>query len=55
MALYAIGDLHLSLSTNKLMEKFGEIWKDHIKTIIRFCLLRNIAGKKYGKSERTLV
>ena len=27
MALYAIGDLHLSLSSNKSMEVFGPAWK----------------------------
>lgn len=37
MALYAIGDLHLSLSTNKPMEKFGQIWEGHIKKIEENC------------------
>lgn len=30
MALYAIGDLHLSLSVNKSMEVFGEAWRDYV-------------------------
>ena len=29
MALYAMGDLHLSLSVNKSMEVFGPAWKDY--------------------------
>ena len=33
MALYAIGDLHLSLSSNKPMEIFGDGWKDYVARI----------------------
>jgi predicted phosphohydrolase len=33
MALYAIGDLHLSLSVNKSMEVFGPAWKDYVSRI----------------------
>lgn len=29
MALYALSDLHLSLSTDKPMDVFGDLWKDH--------------------------
>ncbi len=29
MALYTIGDLHLSFTVNKPMDRFGEVWKDH--------------------------
>ena len=29
MALYAIGDLHLSLGGDKPMDVFGEVWRDH--------------------------
>ena len=29
VALYAIGDLHLSLTTNKPMDIFGPGWADH--------------------------
>ncbi len=33
MALYAIGDFHLSLSGDKPMDVFGDIWKDHAEKI----------------------
>lgn len=33
MALYAIGDLHLSLSVNKSMEVFGPAWKGYVARI----------------------
>jgi len=33
MALYAIGDLHLSLTANKSMEVFGEAWKNYLDRI----------------------
>ena len=33
MALYAIGDLHLSLSSNKPMDVFGDGWKDYVRRI----------------------
>lgn len=33
MALYAMGDLHLSLTTNKPMDIFGDRWKNHVKKI----------------------
>ena len=33
MALYAIGDLHLSLSGNKSMEVFCEPWRDYVKRL----------------------
>ena len=33
MALYAIGDFHLSFTTNKPMDKFGAVWIDHVKKI----------------------
>ena len=34
MALYAIGDFHLSLSGEKPMDRFGEIWHDHPRKLI---------------------
>ena len=34
MALYAIGDLHLSQSGEKPMDRFGEIWNDHPRKLI---------------------
>lgn len=33
MAVYAIGDLHLSFSSNKPMDKFGDNWIDHHEQI----------------------
>ena len=33
MALYAIGDLHLSFQTNKPMDIFGPKWKDHVERL----------------------
>ena len=34
MALYAIGDLHLSLNGEKPMDRFGEVWKDHPRKLM---------------------
>ena len=33
MALYAIGDLHLSITTNKPMDIFGSAWENHTKKL----------------------
>ena len=33
MALYAIGDLHLSLAVNKSMEVFGPAWENYVSRI----------------------
>jgi len=33
MALYAIGDLHLSLTTNKPMDVFGSKWENHVERL----------------------
>ena len=33
MALYAIGDLHLSLTVNKPMDIFGTGWSDHVQRL----------------------
>ena len=33
MALYAIGDLHLSLAVNKSMEVFGGGWANYVERI----------------------
>ena len=33
MALYAIGDLHLSLTVNKPMDIFGSGWTDHVRRL----------------------
>ena len=35
MALYAIGDLHLSFSVDKPMEVFDPIWKGHEKKLLK--------------------
>lgn len=34
MSLYAIGDLHLSLGTNKSMDVFGNRWKNYVEKIL---------------------
>ena len=34
MSLYAIGDLHLSLTVNKPMDIFGPRWKGHVQKIL---------------------
>ncbi|NLH02189.1 MAG: serine/threonine protein phosphatase [Clostridiales bacterium] len=33
MALYAIGDLHLSISSNKPMDVFGPVWENHTEKL----------------------
>lgn len=33
MSLYAIGDLHLSFSTDKPMDVFGREWKNHVRKL----------------------
>ena len=33
MGLYAIGDLHLSLTTNKPMDVFGPRWENHVERL----------------------
>jgi len=33
MALYALGDLHLSFQTDKSMDVFGKVWRNHEKRI----------------------
>lgn len=36
MALYAIGDLHLSFSVDKPMDVFGSEWKNHVRKIEKY-------------------
>lgn len=36
MALYAIGDFHLSFSVDKPMEVFGKEWKNHVQKIEKY-------------------
>ncbi len=48
MALYALGDLHLSFQANKPMDAFGKVWKNHEKKIEKYV-------NKIVKPEDTLV
>ena len=36
MALYALGDLHLSFQSDKSMDRFGSIWKRHEQKIEKY-------------------
>ena len=36
MALYALGDLHLSFQTNKPMDAFGKVWRHHERKIRKY-------------------
>lgn len=36
MALYALGDLHLSFQVHKPMDSFGRVWKHHEKKIRKY-------------------
>ena len=36
MALYALGDLHLSFQADKSMDVFGKVWKNHEKKIEKY-------------------
>lgn len=48
MALYAIGDLHLSFTVHKPMDVFGSEWKNHVKRLEK-------NWKKYVSMEDTVV
>ena len=48
MALYALGDLHLSFQANKPMEVFGRVWKNHERKIEKYV-------RRTVKPEDTLV
>ena len=37
MALYALGDLHLSFQADKPMDMFGKVWRNHEKKIEKNC------------------
>lgn len=37
MALYALGDMHLSFTADKPMDRFGKVWKNHELTIQKNC------------------
>ena len=46
MALYAIGDLHLSLGTNKPMDVFGPKWANYVEHIQEnFSRLHDLAAQ----------
>ena len=36
MALYALGDLHLSFQADKSMDMFGKAWKHHERKIEKY-------------------
>ena len=48
MALYALGDLHLSFQSDKSMDKLGKVWKNHEHKIEKYV-------GKIVKPEDTLV
>ena len=48
MALYALGDLHLSFQSDKSMDRFGSIWKRHERKIEKYV-------NRFVKPEDTLV
>ena len=48
MALYALGDLHLSFQADKPMDAFGRVWKNHERKIEKYV-------NKIVKLEDTLV
>ena len=48
MALYAIGDLHLSLTADKPMEVFGPAWENYTERI-GDALSRLTAGSKHRR------
>ncbi len=48
MALYALGDLHLSFQVNKPMDGFGKVWKHHERKIEKYV-------NRIVKQEDTLV
>ncbi len=48
MALYAMGDFHLSFQADKSMNKFGRVWRKHEEKIQKYC-------NKFIKPEDTLV
>ncbi len=37
MALYAIGDLHLSFQSDKNMDHFGKVWRNHERQLEKNC------------------
>lgn len=49
MALYALGDMHLSFQTNKPMDAFGSVWRKHEKKI------EKNANKIVGKNDTFVI
>ena len=43
MALYALGDMHLSFMAHKPMDKFGKVWKNHEEKIDQLHLMKLLA------------
>ena len=41
MALYALGDLHLSFQADKSMDVFGKVWKNHERKIEKYVNQKN--------------
>ncbi len=37
MALYALGDMHLAFQSNKTMDIFDRVWKNHEDKIEKYC------------------
>ena len=48
MALYALGDLHLSFQADKSMDQFGKVWRHHERKIEKYV-------RQVVKPEDTLV
>lgn len=55
MALYTIGDLHLSFSVDKPMDRFGSVWKDHTKKIEKYWNKRLLLRRKRYDRACTIV
>ena len=51
MALYALGDMHLSFSVDKPMDIFDPVWKDHEKKIEKYW--RNTGEKRSRRRIRS--
>ena len=51
MALYALGDLHLSFQVDKTMEPFGSIWRHHERKIKKQVNEKQVVfwSEKYAK------
>ncbi len=49
MSLYAIGDLHLSFTADKSMDRFGSLWKHHEKKIEQYW------KKRIGKDDTVVL